>query len=228
MAIFNNREIMFSTEMNVSSEIPLNQFGDFIERKSEVVLPNTLTKVGDYAFYNYDNLVLNSLPDSIVEIGKGAFQNSSISVENLPRIMTTRNGITKRTNLEELIFNSDTINIGTLAFSGCIKIEDVNVKNAIIGLAIFEGCTNLKKVKISTGYMEIRAFNNCTSVKEYDFTGCNAVPPLANYANSVTGSPEGFRIIVPDNLFDKWKTFSNWGAFFALYPNVTLVKESER
>ena len=124
MAIFNNREIMFSTEMNVSSEIPLNQFGDFIERKSEVVLPNTLTKVGDYAFYNYDNLVLNSLPDSIVEIGKGAFQNSSISVENLPRNITS---------------------LGRDCFAQCKELRKLNFPSSLRPRTIFSAA-----VKIST------------------------------------------------------------------------------
>ena len=54
-------------------------FKDVIERTAvNPTLPSDLTKIGDYAFYNYSNLELTSLPDGVTSIGNYAFTTSKL------------------------------------------------------------------------------------------------------------------------------------------------------
>jgi hypothetical protein len=46
----------------------------------------------------------------------------------------------------------------------------------------------------------------------YDFSHHTAVPTLAN-ANAFTGIPSDCKIIVPDALYDKWVSATNWSTY---------------
>lgn len=52
--------------------------------KSSVTIPNTVTKIGDYAFDNCRLLETISIPESVTTIGSGAFQGCSNLVMDIP------------------------------------------------------------------------------------------------------------------------------------------------
>jgi hypothetical protein len=65
----------------------------------DIILPDTITHIADQAFADLDSLISIELPDSLQNIGAGAFQNAS--------------------NLEQIIFNAiQAPNIGQDAFLG--------------------------------------------------------------------------------------------------------------
>ena len=52
----------------------LKELTDYGETLGSIVLPDTITTLGEYAFENCTNLISIKIPSSITEIGKGAFQ----------------------------------------------------------------------------------------------------------------------------------------------------------
>jgi hypothetical protein len=68
-------------------------------------LPEGLTSIGNYAFYNCPNLELTSLPEGVTSIGNYAFYNcSNLELTSLPEGVTS---------------------IGNYAFYNCSKLADV-------------------------------------------------------------------------------------------------------
>ena len=116
-------------------------FGWADEWKSlnEVVLPSTLTNIGDDAFFDASSLKTIDIPDSVISIGSRAFQETGITEIKLPN------------NLKE---------IGPLAFYMCDGLTEVSIpKNTIdIGYSAFGKCTNLKNIYVddeNTKYVSI-------------------------------------------------------------------------
>jgi hypothetical protein len=55
----------------------------------------------------------------------------------------------------------------------------------------------------------------------YDFSNHTSVPTLAN-TNAFTNIPSDCKIIVPDNLYDTWKTATNWSTYTS-----NIIKKSD-
>ena len=87
-------------------------------------IPNSVTNVGNYAFYNCNGLTSVTIPNSVTSIGDHAFEycNSLTSV-------TIPNSVT---------------NVGDYAFKGCNGLTSVTIPNSVtsIGDYAFEDCSN--------------------------------------------------------------------------------------
>ena len=122
------------------TEIPQHAFytsyydNNYIE---EIVLPNTIEKIGDAAFYNCANLTKIDIPDNVTIIDSYAFYNCS--------------GIT------EIKIPDGVTEIGNSAFNGCTSLESINYPRSLTttGYDVFSGCTNLKSIEIADGVTEI-------------------------------------------------------------------------
>ena len=90
----------------------------------------TVTSIGDYAFYDCDDLTSVTIPNSVTSIGEYAFSSCS--------------GLTSVT-----IPNSVT-SIGESAFQYCSGLTSVTIPNSVtsIGKEAFSGCTGLTSVTI--------------------------------------------------------------------------------
>lgn len=80
---------------------------EFVE---EIILPNSLKKIGGHAFCNCKNLKVIMLPSDLVEIGEYAFCN---------------------TGLTEIVFPEDIKKIGQGAFNGT-KIKHFNIPSSLV------------------------------------------------------------------------------------------------
>ncbi len=111
-------------------------------------LPDSLTSIGQYAFYNCTNLALTKLPEGITSIGEYAFQSCpNLALTKLPDSLTY---------------------IGRDAFHNCTNLVLTELPDGltIIDTAVFQGCTNLALTKLPEGLTNLRtnAFLNCTNL----------------------------------------------------------------
>ena len=92
------------------------------------IIPNSVTTIGNNAFYNCTGLTSVTIPNSVTAIGDYAFYNCT--------------GLTSVT-----IPNSVTA-IGISAFSSCRGLTSVNIPNTVtaIGNSAFSGCSGLKYI----------------------------------------------------------------------------------
>jgi len=98
----------------------------------KVILPVSVTSIGEYAFSDGDKLTQIVLPDNLKTIGDYAFAHTNIADVNLPE------GLTQ---------------IGTGAFFWCEKLKAVNVPSTVQDIPeyCFYGCTSLKKAVLAEG-----------------------------------------------------------------------------
>ncbi|MBQ3151470.1 MAG: leucine-rich repeat protein, partial [Clostridia bacterium] len=96
--------------------------------RTSYTIPDSVTSIGDSAFYSCDSLTSITIPDSVTSIGDGAFAwcDSLTSV-------TIGNSVTS---------------IGSSAFYYCYSLTSMTIPDSVtsIGNSAFYGCTNLTDV----------------------------------------------------------------------------------
>ena len=190
------------------TRIPDRAFKNTKINSKDICIPNTVTSIGSYAFYNTAISGYLAIPNSVTEIGEGAFENcmnlnSSLSLpSNLKRIenrtfnacgfsggLTIPNSVTEIG--EKAFYNCTGFN-GTLTLSN--KLET-------IGESAFNGCTGFTgSLKLPSSLTDIGygAFMNCkyftslelsnalSVIPEYAFKGCEGLSGSLVIPNSVT------------------------------------------
>ena len=148
---------LFDKDGNLDDIKKITQLKEKHIRKdiTKIVIPNSVTSIGEWTFQRCSWLTSVTIPDSVTNIGRSAFNNCS--------------GITNVT-----IPNSVT-SIGYLAFYGCSGLTNVTIGNGVtdIGSYAFSGCNWLMSVTIPDSVTNIRraAFNNCNSLTSLTFEG---------------------------------------------------------
>lgn len=111
-------------------------------------IPSSVTKIGDYAFYNCTNLTSIELPSGVTEIGDYAFYNC--------------------TNLSSLTLPSGVKEIGFSAFQGCKSLTSVTIPSGVkyISSFTFYGCESLRFINLPSDlkYIGEEAFEGCTGL----------------------------------------------------------------
>ena len=170
----------------------------------KIVIPSTVTSIGDNAFDRCTSLTNITIPDSVTSIESNVFK----FCESLTSIIIP-NGVTSIeqgafyycTGLTNITIPGSVTSIGDSAFTGCTSLTSITIPNGVtsIGYSAFEGCTSLTNITIPDSVTSIEgyAFDSCknlkditipgnvTSIKKYAFFGCDSL--VANVYNNSTG-----------------------------------------
>jgi len=133
---------------------------------TDLIIPENVTSVGDYAFYGCSGLTSVSIPSSVTSIGEDAFSgcNSLKEVEiNTNTIGTWFKGLH---SIQKITLGEQVTNIGNYAFHNCSGLTSINIPSNVtsIGSFAFSGCSKITEVKISdlASWCNI-SFGNSTS-----------------------------------------------------------------
>lgn len=170
-----------------------------------IVLPKSLFRIEDFAFYGNTNLEKIDIPESVVEIGISAFERC-ISLEDV--ILPPMNRIEETTfnwctNLKSIYIPDGVTEIGNHAFQHCEDLTYVSLPKTIqkietgafwgcglkffsvdrsmpledIGKAVFRDCVNLESVDLPDSLKKIYpyAFQGCTRLKELDLRNTSLI-----------------------------------------------------
>lgn len=137
-------------------------FSDENTEITSLVIPSSITNIGNYVFSGYSSLSSVTIPNSVTSIGKGSFDGCSGLVS-----VTIPNSVT---------------NIGNFAFSYCTGLTTVTIPNSVasIGASSFQYCAGLTSVTIP---------NSVTSIEISTFYGCTGLTSVI-IPNSVTNIGE--------------------------------------
>ncbi len=185
-----------SNPLYYAHELYLN--GELVK---DLTIPNGVTSIGNYAFYNYSDLTSIVLPDSVTWVGRSSFFGC-----NLIKITGPSNAVSTVAKqcdskaIAEIVITSGA-SIGDSAFSSCSGLISVTIPNSVtsIGKDAFYKCSGLTSVTIPEGVTSIgdSAFYNCTgltsvtignsvtSIGDYAFRDCSGLTSVT-IGNSVT------------------------------------------
>ena len=162
---------------------------------TDLVIPNSFTKIGNAAFDGCTGLTSVTIPNSVTEIGNYAFNGCT----GLTKVII--NDISAWCNIEFLSFDANPLyyahhlylgdneitdlvipnsvtTIGSLAFYRCTGLTSLTIPNSVtsIGSTAFRGCSGLTSVTIP---------NSVTKIGNNAFDGCTGLTSLT-IGNSVT------------------------------------------
>ena len=122
----------------------------------KVRLPETLTGVGEHAFYLVG---VTELPSGLVSIGNYAFYGCDFVELVIPKAVTEipYSAFQSCKKLQRIIFHDDVTTIRGGAFSGCEVLEALVIPENVetIGSDAFHGCQSLKEVTIPDSVVDV-------------------------------------------------------------------------
>ena len=163
-----------------------------------IILPASVSTLGDSVFYNCANLVSASLADTkITAIPKETFYGcSSLTTVTLPAGLTSigtaayagQNAFKGCTSLKSVTIPAGVTTIGNSAFSGCTSLETVTFADtealATIGDSAFYECSSLKQISLPASITKINtsAFSGCTLLETVTISADAALTTLGSSA----------------------------------------------
>ena len=144
-------------------------------------IPNTVTSIGDSAFYGCSGLTSITIPSSVTSIYLGAFQGcsglTSIIVDSGNTVYTSgdnANCIIRRSDNCLIVGCQNTAIPNTVtsiyddAFRECSSLTSITIPSSVTSIDgnAFHGCSGLTSITISEGVTSIGygAFSNCSSL----------------------------------------------------------------
>ena len=140
---------------------------------TSVIIPNSVTSIGDWAFLNCWNMTSLTISSSVVSIGSDAFLCQSANmIFNITEIHYTG-------SIEEWCSNTclqsclagGSSNTGYSLYINDINVVDLTIPNTITSLGdyAFEKCSGLRSVVIPSSVISIgrRTFNKCKNLSSF-------------------------------------------------------------
>ncbi len=190
-----------------------------------IAIPDTVTTVGKYAFYNCQYLASAKLPKGLTELSEDVFRAcSNLSSVTWPEHIKTigPDAFYGCKALTALTIPEGVTQIGSCAFSGCVALASLKLPESLttIGNYAFSGCA-FEQIQIPRAItsIEYNAFSSCKALTEITipssitaisnslFSGCTSLKDvhlpsglqsIGNYAFESCTSLES--ISLPDNL----------------------------
>ena len=139
---------------------------------SSIIIPNSVTSIGSFAFYGCTSLTSITIPNSVTSIGDGAFNAcSSLNSITIPNSVTSieNSAFYNCTALASVTIGNSVTSIGDWVFYGCTSLTSVTIPNSVtsIGSSAFYGCSGLTSIIIPNSVTNIgdNAFFDCTNLQ---------------------------------------------------------------
>ena len=182
----------------------ITKIGDYAFKNCKslkaIIIPNSVTSIGDSAFSGCESLHQITIPKSVTHIGIFAFSGCE-SLQQITLFSVTRIGV--RTfghckSLQQIIIPYSVTEIDEGAFVDCSSLQQIAIPNSVttIGKEAFEGCSSLEQIFIpdSVTRISMNAFNFC------------------NYLEHIIiskGSAKNIKKMLPEYLWDKLSYIKN-------------------
>ena len=143
----------------------------FVRSVETIVIPDNVTSIGEYAFYECISLKNINIPNTVTSIGNNAF---SIC-----------------TSLESIVLPEKLTVINHGLFFNCFSLKTVNIPSSVetISTSAFYGCHSLKSIVIPIAITSIgsQAFEDCPALENVYYKGTEEMWSLISIGRYNTG-----------------------------------------
>ena len=213
-------------------------------RLTSITVPNSVTSIGDFAFYDCASLTSITIPNSVTSIGVGALESCTslttikVGAENVN--YTDVNGVLFNKEKTDLLnypagkggnyaIPDSVTSIEEGAFGGCTSLTSITIPDGVtsIGGAAFYECTSLTSITIPDGVTSIGndTFWSCTSLTS--ITIPDGVTSIGG--NAFHGCTSLTNITIPESVTSIGeRAFANCSSLTSITipDNVTSIGES--
>ncbi|MDR3172212.1 MAG: leucine-rich repeat domain-containing protein, partial [Treponema sp.] len=190
-----------------SSSTKVNDFNSIMDTHfTSIILPDTLTSIGDYAFAYCNGLTSVTIPDSVTSIGASAFDSCiGLTSVTIPDSVTSigASAFDSCSGLTSVTIPDSVTSIGERAFYSC-SLTSVTISGKVtsIGASAFQYCSRLTSVTIPdsvnsigdyafswcAGLTSVTIPGNVTSIGAAAFERCNFLTSVTITGNTVTST----------------------------------------
>ena len=170
---------------------------------SNIVIPDSVTAIGDFAFSDCSSLSNIVIPDSVTAIGDYAFWGcSSLSNIVIPDSVTAIGdyAFSHCSSLSNIVIPDSVTAIGDYAFEYCSSLPNIVIPDSVtaIGDFAFFDCSSLSNIVIPDSVTAIgnRAFSCCSSLSNIVIP--DSVTAIGDFAFS--GCRSLSNIVIPDSV----------------------------
>lgn len=166
----------------------LTEMGDYAfeyqAHLTDLTLPDNMTEIPDYAFQNCSRLTTVDLPDALQRIGYHAFGNTGLTGVTFPATLTEIAGSAFHSApLTEVTLPDNVTKLGENAFASCGQLRRITFSAGLTELPdrICSYCDQLTEVNIPDGIQSIGtfAFDHCTRLTSISLP--ESVTALGNF-----------------------------------------------
>ena len=186
---------------------------------TSITIPNEVTVINSSTFSECYSLTSITIPDGVRRINDYTFNRCySLTSIIIPYGVTwvDNNAFFDCYSLTSIIIPDRVVSIRSSLFSYCYSLKSITISHSAnrIFMAAFHSCYSLTSITIPEGVeiIDDNAFYTCYSLTKYDFSQATAVPTLTN-SSAFTNINQLCKIVVPDNLYDRWIAATNWSTY---------------
>ncbi len=218
---YNGTATSSATNTYLSNEMPRSSFyrsgsSTSVTNLTTIILPKSLTSIGDYAFYLCTNIKSIYIGNSITNIGEYAFEgcfglNSVIMGNSVISIKKEAFGYCNA--LKNITLSENITYFGQDAFYRC-SFEKVILPNSLTTLSnAFRGNSSLTEITLPASITSFDwcAFQDCPALKT--IYCLNLTPPTCN-ESGLAGAPNVTTVYVPAISVNAYKNAPIWGTYF--------------
>lgn len=201
-----------------------NIFGTSVSNKNcflctAAFIGSGVTSIGDNAFEYCYSLTSIAMPSSVTSINIDAFWScrllASITIPNSVTSISEEVFVNCH-SLASIAIPDGVTSIGSYAFESCYSLHSIAIPDGVTTIAayVLQSCKSLTSITIPSIIISINgnAFDGCYSIIKYDFSSAITVPTL-RYTTAFTDINGICKIVVPDALYNSWRTATNWTTY---------------